>query len=286
MSETSLHRMVLAEARRRLATLGDDATDRQVAAVLVSTTRLLANYRSKLVGWRYLQREAPVVRAGPFAGLVLLPRTIEGAVLPKLLGSYEHELHAIIEAICRTEYGTIVNIGCADGYYAVGFARRMAAVAVIAVDIDQRARETCELLAEVNGVRDRVRVIDALSPEGLDQVIAQSLTAGRRCLVVCDAEGVEDDLLRPEACPSLEQCDILVELHPSVRPGVVDRVQLRFQDTHHVTRIPCGTASPRVAYPPMLVRYDEIDRLLALWEWRADETPWAWMTERSADASG
>src|SRR3954471_21407829 len=58
---------------------------------------------------------------GPFAGLVYPSVDASLASLfAKLLGSYEREIHPVVEKICTAEYTDIVNVGCAEGYYAVG----------------------------------------------------------------------------------------------------------------------------------------------------------------------
>ena len=44
-----------------------------------------------------------------------------GSVLiPKLLGSYEQELQPLLQRLAAQNYSEIVDIGCAEGYYAIG----------------------------------------------------------------------------------------------------------------------------------------------------------------------
>ena len=67
-----------------------------------------------------------VVRHGPFAGLQYPELTAVGSALyPKLLGSYQREIQGWIEEICAAGYSEIVDVGFAEGYYAVGLARRL-----------------------------------------------------------------------------------------------------------------------------------------------------------------
>src|SRR5271170_382684 len=67
-----------------------------------------------------------VVRNGPFAGMRYARPLPEGSIFfPKLLGSYEAELQAHFERVIGTDYSAIVDVGCADGYFAVGLAMRM-----------------------------------------------------------------------------------------------------------------------------------------------------------------
>ena len=61
--------------------------------------------------------------------------------VPKLIGSYEEEVHPIIEEIIRRRYSIVVNIGCAEGYYAVGFALRIPDAIVYAFDVDTTAQQ-------------------------------------------------------------------------------------------------------------------------------------------------
>src|SRR6185312_7312344 len=83
------------------------------------------------------------VLSGPFAGM-LYHAAAAGSVLgPKLIGSYEHEISAWIEATVNANYQRILDVGCAEGYYAVGFARRMPQVEVYAFDLDATALDMC-----------------------------------------------------------------------------------------------------------------------------------------------
>jgi hypothetical protein len=40
--------------------------------------------------------------------------------IPKIIGSYECELHPAIEEIIVNNYAEVWDVGCAEGYYAVG----------------------------------------------------------------------------------------------------------------------------------------------------------------------
>src|SRR5258708_39673128 len=104
--------------------------------------RLHAYFRSR---YGSLQREAyqvlfedgpPKVLSGPFLGMPYLNEIIWGPITPKWIGSYEAELHSVVEQLIAGEYREIVNVGCAEGYYAVGLASRIPKVKVLAFDLD------------------------------------------------------------------------------------------------------------------------------------------------------
>src|SRR5215204_4418004 len=62
-----------------------------------------------------------VVQEGPFAGMRYLSETRD-PILPKLVGSYEAEIQPWIRAAITQRYRRVIDVGCAEGYYAVGMA--------------------------------------------------------------------------------------------------------------------------------------------------------------------
>jgi hypothetical protein len=94
------------------------------------------------------------VKYGVFKGMKLLPgeESGSGSLIPKLLGAYEYELRPVLEKICHEHYTEIINVGCAEGYYAVGFAMRFPDAKVFAYDIDKGALKLCEEMARLNKV--------------------------------------------------------------------------------------------------------------------------------------
>ena len=155
---------------------------------------------------------------------------MRGSVLvPKLVGSYEEELHHVVGQIARNGYRTIVDIGCAEGYYAVGLAMLVPTATVIGYDIDERAQRICRRIAEINGVARRVTVLGECSHGELRSRITD------RTLIVCDCEGFEHELLRCDIVPELHRCDLLVELHG--RRAEIDSFVGAFSRTHNVELI-------------------------------------------------
>jgi methylase of polypeptide subunit release factors len=84
--------------------------------------------------------------------------SLGSALLPKLPGSYESEVHAALEMLLKQDYSTIVDIGCAEGYYAVGLALRLPNARICALDTDSRARDSCAEMARLNCVDGRIQI--------------------------------------------------------------------------------------------------------------------------------
>ena len=234
----------------------------------------MARWRSKRIARAIVQRDGAVIQAGPFAGMGYHDYATFGCLAPVLLGSYEQELHPHILALRDAGLKRIVDIGCAEGHYAVGLARLLPDVVVHAYDVDPRAQAACARLAAMNGVEDRVKVAGLFRGEDFATV------AGVDTLVMMDAEGAEDDLLDPQAWPALQTVRLIVETHDVYRPGVLDRVRARFEATHDITVVHPG---PKTATLPDLLRNrSHLDQLLAVWEFRAAPTPWLVMVPKAA----
>ena len=66
------------------------------------------HHRINKITQAIIKRHGLVVLTGPFAGMLYV-KVPAGSSLPKLLGSYEAELHQWVTAIINTDYGKIIN---------------------------------------------------------------------------------------------------------------------------------------------------------------------------------
>jgi predicted O-methyltransferase YrrM len=173
------------------------------------------------------------VRQGPFVGMKYLSCAAGSVPLPKILGTYEMELEGAVAAICNLKPDLIVDVGSAEGYYAVGMAMRNPQARVICFDIDRFAIYLLKRLSRMNRVVERVESYTSCTPQTLQDVLAEA----SRPVVIMDVEGAEDELLRPDLTPSLSAAMLLVEIHDADRPGVSGRIEQRFADTHELQRV-------------------------------------------------
>jgi hypothetical protein len=247
-------------------------TDPRFATVggLESALRFLAKWRSMLIDEAAVAQHGVVIQAGPFKGMSFIAATSEASLSPRLLGSYETELHSLIEEIVASDFDCIADIGCADGYYAVGFAYRMPQAEIFAFDINPVSQRQCSEVAEKNGVAERVKIAGEFRGDDFNTFV------GRRALIFVDAEGAEDDLLRPDLYPALRSLTVLVECHDVFKSGVSKRIEERFAITHAVRTIQPKLHCPTL--PSWFSKTSQLDQLLAAWEWRVGPTPWLYMT--------
>lgn len=239
-------------------------------AQLNQVFEFLAHYRCLLLNNTIVKNDGPIVRGGPFAGMRLVD-PVNRCNAPLLLGCYEEELHAIVNGIPDAGYHRVINIGCGEGYYAVGLKRLVPSLEIWAHDIDPKLQEKCHAMAVLNGVY--VHVGGVFDPENFG-----AYTNGRT-LVWCDIEGAEEVLLDPVRSPALTDMDILVELHPTEQGHTRDTVPARFADSHEIEILqPCGHVAEM---PEWLRESGQLNQLLAQFEWRGASTPWAMMRARS-----
>lgn len=221
-----------------------------------------------------------VVRHGPFRGMVYPARTAVGSFLfPKLLGSYERELHTVVQQICNTGYCQIVDIGCAEGYYAIGLAMRNPTAAVFAFDIDPAAQSQCRAMAKANGVDQRIVIGDECTAETL-----KGFDFADRTLVLSDCEGFEKDLFTDEVVARLRNHDVLIEVHDHLDIDISLVLSRRFEASHTVQRID-SVDDIRKAQQ---YQYDELDqfdlvtRRVILGEHRPASMSWLFFQPRDA----
>lgn len=218
------------------------------------------------------------VLQGPFAGMKYPGlNAVCSSISPKLLGTYESELHPVIEEICSIGYPTILDIGCADGYYAVGLAQRLPKARLLAYDIDPKAREATQKMADLNGASTQLAIHGACDSNTLKSL------KDTRALVVCDCEGYEDHLFTPEVIPSLCSADLLIEIHDFVDIRISTHLRERFKNTHSITEILSvdDLIKAQSCQDPLLRDFSLSQKFRLLAEYRPHIMRWFWCKSKN-----
>jgi hypothetical protein len=171
------------------------------------------------------QATGGMVAAGPFAGMrldyELLPVP---AASPKFLGTYEQELYRVIERAIQLDPKYVLNVGCSEGFYAVGFAIRLKD-AQFAANADPKALSAVVKNAELNGVSAQVCTVGIVRSRQLGRYLKADAS-----LLVMDCEGAEFSLLDPANDPILQRTNIVVEIHSEF--GDAREIIQKFACTH------------------------------------------------------
>jgi len=186
---------------------------------------------------KLIDRFGSTVQAGPFRGMTLSPATSREHLGPYLLGCYEAELHPWIETVVGGQFAQVLDVGAKFGYYAVGLARLLPEVQVIAFDTDPWARAATREMAAANRT-PRVATAGFCSPQWLDQRLRPD------SFILSDCEGYEAQLFGRACSPALDSATLIIETHDILVAGCGAAVRKRFTDTHRVSVVIGGQRRP------------------------------------------
>ena len=190
------------------------------------------NYVNEQLLLKYSELNYKIVLNGPFKGMHYGSiGALCSTFIPKIIGSYESELHSIIQEIIKTGYTEIWDVGCAEGYYAVGLALSMPNTKITAFDIELDARKNCFELAKLNFVEERV-----LIREKCDAFLINNFNF-ENGLILSDCEGYELELFENVNLVN-KNLDFLIEIHEwPLDRNVEKRMIEKFASTHDVIKI-------------------------------------------------
>lgn len=198
-------------------------------------------------------KNGDVVQSGPFKGMHSLTTMDDGCIVPKLLGSYEEEIHSWIEVLIARSPSRVIDVGCASGWYTTGMAVRLPNAEVYGYDLDPGALARAGELARLNDVTGRVNLRrELVTPTSLGEMVDPGVTA-----IIMDIDGPEIDVLVPEEAPGLLEADILVEFHDHFDPRISGTIVSRFEATHDIQRTPALGRYP--------AHYRELDQFRTRW---------------------
>jgi len=168
------------------------------------------------------------VTEGPFAGVRFSSFDSIGlSKYPKVLGSYESELHPQMEDFLHTQFDTLLNIGCETGYYACGFALNGQVERTLAFDVSREMRKKCEANALFNGV-----AMEIGTSVTRGQLLEDTHNLGEKALVICDIEGGEADLFDEEVFRAMSNHTFVIECHNFIDPAIMARIEAAALKTH------------------------------------------------------
>ncbi len=185
------------------------------------------------------------VLQGPFSGLIYPAAKSRGSALyPKLLGTYENELHSFFQEISKEDYRMVVDIGFAEGFYLVGLGRKYRHIPLVGFDPDPEAMQLIRELAAANRIEpERLQLFGGFSAD---------LLAGKlptRSLVVCDCEGFEGTVFEEKNLELWRDSDLVIECHDFLIPGITRDLAARLSSSHAVEIIKEAEAKEKTSWP-------------------------------------
>lgn len=226
--------------------------------------RVVAGTRQQEIA-RWLEQETKgIVQSGPFQGMKLTGEGswgLDGDYAPKVLGTYEIQLHHYIEMAIAKNPKVIENIGCAEGYYAVGLACRLPGARIFAYDSSTESLNVAMASFKANHFKENF-YLSQKAPDDPDGVE----------LSIIDVEGAELEVLSVSRIQKMKHCDVIVECHDYINGSIAETLEKRFEDTHDIFIIPEGPRDPSSV--PLLNGLATLDQYLAMCENRPCSMKW------------
>jgi hypothetical protein len=213
------------------------------------------------------------ITAGPFKGVRLPFSESWSDRGNKLLGFYEQELHPFIEAVIEWNPDVVLNVGCAEGYYAIGLAKRIPSAKSVAYDLDPLAQVACKSARDINHV-DLV-VLGRCT----DSELRERSEKAKRPFMLIDCEGGERELLLSNEY-SYPNARMIVECHDFVDRSITSSLIQKFSQTHSIQTIKQEGRNPFCH--PLTAGWPENDLWLLVSERRPERMHWLYMTPQAS----
>jgi len=201
---------------------------------------------------------------------------------PKLLGTYEKELAPIIAAL--PFFDLAIDIGAAEGWYAVGLLHRKIARKVVAFELAERGQTGCRDNARRNAVAGQLAVRGKCDVADLQHLLASPPRADFRILIISDCEGFESELFCGGVLELCHMAHLIIETHELLAPGAHERLARELAASHEVTQVrPVSRSAADAVFPgrptPWWLRISIIRRF-SLLERRGTGNLWLYAAPR------
>lgn len=164
------------------------------------------------------------VAYGPFIGLELERNPWWGKLDlgSQCIGLYEKEILDLIEMIPDGKYSQFIDIGAADGYYAIGMLLSKKVTKSICFEQSDKGRKVIEANWKKNGSIGEMKIFGEADRKNLSELNENELIDA---LVMIDIEGFEFELLSIEVLFILRKSTIILEVH-----NFVDNFLIKYEN--------------------------------------------------------
>tara|TARA_S200000501_G_scaffold364459_1_gene396687 strand:+ start:72 stop:887 length:816 start_codon:yes stop_codon:yes gene_type:complete len=173
------------------------------------------------------------VAGGPFKGLII--DDSHRRKLNILLGNFESDVQAILFEKAKSGFHrTFINIGGADGFYALGLLKTGFFSNVIVYETIKKYRDNI-IRNEKNNNLTGLQVFGHCDQEELNLIIKKH----KNPLILCDIEGGEFELFSKDIISQLSKSTLIIEIHLFNDSDVNKYKELKnqFANTHLIREI-------------------------------------------------
>lgn len=219
------------------------------------------------------------VRYGPFKGVQLSDNSWWGAADrgSMLLGIYEKE---VLEALVELSSGrsTFIDVGAADGYYAVGAIRSGYFDNAYCFEISEDGRGAIRANARRNRIEDRIHIYGKAEEGFLDVLLEDfDIDLGSTVLLM-DIEGAEFEILKDFEFEKIQHCALIIEVHDWEAPTDFGLVELVRKAERYFNVVWLETGSRDLSRFQELTDWPDDDRWILCSEGRRQVMKWMVLT--------
>ena len=197
--------------------------------------------------------------------------------ITQTLGIYEEHILKKITHFAKSGTSTLIDVGAADGYFAVGMAYSNICQKVYAFEIEKEGRDRLLENANANKCNNKIKVFGKADVESISKIIKGE----DKVIVLIDIEGGEYELFNEDMLTVLRGNYVICELHPWMVDGG-DSLQIKLlskaSEQFNVELIKRDTYRPN-----MFSEFDNLsdeERLIAVGEGREKNMQWMVLTPK------
>lgn len=173
------------------------------------------------------------VVGGPFKGLII--DDSHRRKLNILLGNFESDVQSVLFEKAKLRiHKTFINIGGADGFYALGLLKTGFFDNVIVYETIEKYRDNIRINQKNNNLTG-LQIYGHCDNRELNLIVKKY----RNPFILCDIEGGEFDLFNKEVILQLSNSTLIIEIHMFDNSHLEKYIELKnkFSNTHSITEI-------------------------------------------------
>ncbi len=212
--------------------------------VKYGSKRWLWNFLFRSCKYIVLRRLNGTIASGLFKGMHFTTSDLSSTPMPKILGTYEKEIQEVLEKWNHENFNRFINIGGAEGFYAIGIAKQFNVEEVIVYEMLKEGQAMIRMIGEQNHLLSGVRIYSKCEEHDLYEVCDEHAND----LVLIDVEGAEIELLSSRVVGKLRNSTVVVEAHDFKVTDCTNIVRTMFSSTH-VTKITSSKVRMKKDFP-------------------------------------
>ena len=164
-----------------------------------------------IISYEHAKKHNFVVQNGIFKNLKLNHEISWGKadIASKVYGFYENKIQEKLKYIKKP---ILIDIGAADGFFAVGSLKSKICDFCYAFEETKKSRENLYTTAEINNVKNNLSIMGAVTKDNFFSLLPSEIDFSQTT-ILCDIEGGEFNFFTDEILKKIKHSNIIIEIH-------------------------------------------------------------------------